>query len=46
MADLDLGALLVTRGEHGMTLLRRATRPCTCRRVPVKCLTSPVPVTR
>ena len=22
MADLDLGALLVTRGEHGMTLLR------------------------
>jgi bifunctional ADP-heptose synthase (sugar kinase/adenylyltransferase) len=39
MHDLDLGALLVTRGEHGMTLLRPAIRRCTCRPVPVKCST-------
>lgn len=36
--DFDLQALLVTRSEQGMSLLRRDSLPCICRHRRRKCL--------
>ena len=38
LQELDLKALLVTRGEQGMTLIRVISRQCICLPAPVKCL--------
>jgi D-beta-D-heptose 7-phosphate kinase/D-beta-D-heptose 1-phosphate adenosyltransferase len=44
-AELGLEALLVTRGEQGVTLLQRASRPTTSPPARSRCTTSPAPAT-